>query len=147
MPGGMPEPDCRVKPGKLPLPLSGGALLLQLRTADERFFRYLDLVFLFQALLGLLEYVHDPLRVLSHFAGRSKWLLVSYCGGGTAQTRAREGWVNHLDYAAVEKCVASAGGRIFAVEVDWHQRMWLFDCSRSGAGTQPDESKCLKEAA
>jgi hypothetical protein len=97
--------------------------------------------------LGLLEYVQDPLRVLSHFAGRSKWLLVSYCGGGTAQTRAREGWVNHLDYAAVEKCVESAGGRIFAVEVDWHQRMWLFDCSRSGAAAQPDESKCLKGAA
>jgi hypothetical protein len=97
--------------------------------------------------LGLLEYVRDPLRVLSHFAGRSKWLLVSYCSGGTAQTRAREGWVNHLDYAAIEKCVENAGGRIFAVEVDWHQRMWLFDCSRCGAGAQPGGSERLKEAA
>jgi hypothetical protein len=97
--------------------------------------------------LGLLEYVQDPLRVLSHFTGSSKWLLVSYCGGGTAQTRAREGWVNHLEYAAIERCVESAGGRIFAVEVDWHQRMWLFDCSRTSAAAQPDESKSLKEAA
>jgi hypothetical protein len=97
--------------------------------------------------LGLLEYVHDPLHVLAHFARHSSWLLVSYCGGGTHESRAREGWVNHLEYTAIERSVEALGARIFAVEVDWHQRLWLFDCSRCGSMTLPGGPGVLKEAA
>ena len=55
------------------------------------------------AMLGVIEYLHDPSSVLLHLSNQYKKLVVSYCftdGPGAPANRREHGWVN--DYSQRE---------------------------------------------
>jgi hypothetical protein len=67
------------------------------------------------ALLALVEYLHDPERLLRELAGIAARAVLTYppaAGPGSARERRRQGIVNDLDTAGLEALCGRAGWRV-----------------------------------
>lgn len=86
------------------------------------------------ACLGVLEYLHDPLSLLSALAQAHRVCVVSYCvtdAPAPLDARRAHAWVNDLDTRGVEALFTQAGWSIERTEmVDGLQRLWRLSSSR-----------------
>lgn len=80
------------------------------------------------ALLGVVEYLHDPAAVLARLAQSYRILVVSYCVTDAIKPfpeRREHGWVNDFDTAQAEALFTAAGWAIVEAQVVDHiQTMW-----------------------
>lgn len=82
-----------------------------------------DVVFL----LGVLEYLQDPLGLLARVVPRCRYLVFSYNGPTDPARRNRQGWVNHLTFEFIERVVAEAGASLVGMkDLDKRERLYAF---------------------
>lgn len=81
-------------------------------------------------MLGVLEYLYDPLKTLRSLAAAGKPLVLSYCAADWSASLDRRGlgWVNDLTLADLERLFAQAGFAIRRAErIDGIQALFLLD--------------------
>jgi hypothetical protein len=68
-------------------------------------------------LLGVLEYIHDPVAVLVRARDAARNAIVTYCtmSGGDVQTRRGMGWVNEYTRPEFERLLLDAGWTVRTV--------------------------------
>ena len=80
------------------------------------------------AMLGVIEYLHDPSSVLLHLSNQYEVLLVSYCftdGPGAPANRREHGWVNDHRKGEIEELFRDSGWSIMdRMEVNAWEYLW-----------------------
>jgi len=66
--------------------------------------------------LGVVEHLHDPVRVLTDLRARAKHLVVGYdlADGGAAEARRAQGYFNDFDRAGLRAALSEAGWSVAA---------------------------------
>jgi hypothetical protein len=94
-------------------------------------------------MLGVLEYLAQPLAAVAHLVGHSRWAVVSYCHFAGDEQRNRQGWKNNLSHEEITTAVSAAGGAVLRdVVFAGAERLYLI----RGAGT-PDDAVAARPDA
>ncbi len=95
-----------------------------------------DVIFL----LGVLEYLQDPIGLLAQVVPNCHYLVFSYHGPTDPARRRRQGWISHLTFELIEKVLAEAGAALSGVkDLEKGERLYAFrgtlvaDVSAGGA--------------
>lgn len=87
-----------------------------------------DVIFM----LGVLEYLPAPAKLLRQALSQARWTVFSCVYGWAPLRSLREGWSRRLSWSEVEQCIAESGAQVRAYQ-DWGKGGGLWVCERGGA--------------
>ncbi|MBW9064489.1 hypothetical protein JNB71_14265 [Rhizobium herbae] len=86
-------------------------------------------------MLGVLEYIYEPAKLLEKLAARWSRLIATYCPADldAGRDRAAHGWLNALTSAALVSTAVAAGFDLTAIlpSTDRRERVYVFDARRT----------------
>ena len=99
-------------------------------------------------LLGVLEYLADPLFALESAAGSSRRLVTTYCHpqpGADIERRRRDGWINDLTEDDIRRLLTAAGWFIVHEEAiadgkKYRQRLYVCDLATAEPSAAADRN-------
>lgn len=83
-------------------------------------------------MLGVLEYLPDPARLLRHALGNARWTVFSCFHGWNPLRAWREGWRGRLTREQVEQIIRESGVQM-RVHRSWREDGGMWICEKGGA--------------